>query len=95
MIVAIGQSDEAYLQFTYSLSDKYPIWQLISAMCLALVVIGFIVGCYILVLQRLTSSAKMKKLNSGLRDPAMIMTVELSKARSAFNEMQLRMGKPI
>lgn len=44
---------------------------------------------------RVTTGVKVKNLNGKLRDSALIMTVELNKARAAYNESQRRQGKPV
>jgi len=57
-----------------------------SVLGAGLAVIALGVGCYIVFILRVTSGVKIQKINGKLRDSALIMTVELSKARAAFNE---------
>ena len=86
VLVAIGKSDMAYLQFSYHLADIYPFWQVYTVLGVGLLIIACMVGCYILFILKITTAVKIKKLDVNLKDSAMIMTIELAKARAAFNE---------
>mgnify|MGYP000082165593 FL=1 len=90
MIYAIGTSDQAYLGFTYHLIDIIPTTTLLGALGLGLMIIGCAVGCYILFIIRTTSRVKIRKVEGKLKDSATIMTIEMSRARAAFNESQIR-----
>jgi hypothetical protein len=90
VIYAIGTSDQAYLGFTYHLIDIIPTTTLLGALGLGLMIIGCAVGCYILFIIRTTSGVKIRKVEGKLKDSATIMTIEMSRARAAFNESQIR-----
>ena len=70
-------------------------WLVLIAFIGVFFAFSLLVGIYILVIIRNTTSVQIKKLESGIKDPSMIMTFELAKSRAAFNEMQMKMGKPI
>jgi len=61
-------------------------FQLLGVVVTGLMVIACLVGCYIVGVLRVTTRAKIQKVNNKLKDSALIMTIEMSKARAAFNE---------
>jgi uncharacterized iron-regulated membrane protein len=60
-------------------------WAILASLFGCMLVIAMVVSCYILFILRTTSNVKVRKLNRYLKDPAIIMTVEIAKARAAFN----------
>lgn len=86
VISVVGLNNMAYIQFTYHLVDYVNTITTFSVLGAGLAVIALGVGCYIVFILRVTSGVKIQKINGKLRDSALIMTVELSKARAAFNE---------
>ena len=93
VIVAIGKNDKAYLEFSYNLIDQIPLDLIVIGVVLIVTILSCIVGCYILFILRTTTAVKIQKIDGKLKDSALIMTVELAKARAAYNESQIRQGK--
>ena len=90
VIVAIGKNDKAYLEFSYNLIDQIPLDLIVIGVVLIVTILSCIVGCYILFILRTTTAVKIQKIDGKLKDSALIMTVELAKARAAYNESQIR-----
>lgn len=58
-------------------------------------IIGCLVGGFILFILKKTTQVKIKKLEGKLKDEAIYMSIEMSKAREAYNDSMQRQGKPV
>jgi hypothetical protein len=94
-IVAIGTDSKAYLQFTYSTVDYYPLSTTSSAVAGAVFILASSVGCLILFVLTKSTDAKLGSSENQVKENGVIISIEMNKARAAFNEMQRREGKPI
>ena len=84
--MAIGKNDKAYLEFTYHLVDMISLDVILAGLALSALVLSCGVGCYILFILRTTTAVKIQKIDGKLKDSALIMTIEMAKARAAYNE---------
>ena len=94
-IVAVGKDTKAYLQFTYSTVDLYPISTSLSVVIGGIFILASSVGCLILFILTKSTDAKLNTSENQVKEHGVIISIEMNKARAAFNEIQRREGKPI
>ena len=94
-IIAVGKTDQAYLQFSYNSVNFISTYNLTLAVCTSVFLVSCFVACFILVILQKASNVKLDKAENKVKNSAVIMSIQMAKARAAFNEMQRREGKPL
>ena len=72
-----------------------PIIESGGALVGAIFILASLVGCFILFILSKSTNVKLANSENKIKDHAIIISIEMNKARSAFNEIQRREGKPI
>jgi hypothetical protein len=85
--VAIGTDDKAYLQFTYGTVDYYPLFTSASIVAGGVFVLACSVGCLILFILSKSTTAKLETSENQVKENGVIISIEMNKARAAFNEI--------
>ena len=94
-IITVGNKEDAYLQFSFGTVDIYSFTLSGSVICAGVFLISSIVGCFILFILSKSTEVKLSNSENKIKDHAIIISIEMNKARAAFNEINRREGKPI
>lgn len=92
-IIVIAKSDYAYLHMQYALDDLFSGQLFWAGLASAILVLGCSVGCFIQFVLKKTTLGRLNKTNAKLKDYSLNMTIEMNKAKTAFDERLKQKGQ--